>query len=433
MYLDGISLRCIAENMNKSGIRSVLGNEFQEGSVRQMIFNEVYVGDIQRQKCFIDDPISKTKAKNCGELPQYYMPDCHEAIIDRETYAKVRMEMERRAAMVNPTYCFTGKIKCGICGNSYTRRKATARGKTYVHWFCRAKKEIGESCTSINFSEEELKQICAEALEIPAFDEEVFSGEIKNIIVQESGNLDIHFYGGETKLWEMPPKPPKPVKPPRATEYQRPPHLFDGKIFCGMCDRRYGRAISNSKDKHINWRCRAKSGHNVTCDSVNYPDTEIKKIFCKTMGLDSFDEDYFLKPTERMVIQKSGSIEFHLKDGTVKIHETFKLRSNVHKTTSTDEFTGKIKCASCGNLYHRYSCYGKYVYWQCSGKSKVRTECNGQDLADCNIREISSYIMGIDEFNEAEFEKQIQEILVHQDGSLEYKFYDGRAKRWQKV
>ncbi len=87
MYIDSVSLHGIAKNMNRAGIRSVLGNEFQEGSVRQMIFNEVYAGDIRRQKCYMADSIKKTKVKNCGELPQYYMPGCHEAIIDRETYA----------------------------------------------------------------------------------------------------------------------------------------------------------------------------------------------------------------------------------------------------------------------------------------------------------------------------------------------------------
>lgn len=94
-----LSFRCIVENMNKAGIRSVLGNEFQEGSVRQLIFNEVYAGDIRRQKCYMADSITKTKVKNNGELPQYYMIDCHEAIIDRETYAKVQAEMQWRAAM----------------------------------------------------------------------------------------------------------------------------------------------------------------------------------------------------------------------------------------------------------------------------------------------------------------------------------------------
>lgn len=430
MYIDGTSFRCIAENMNRSGIRSVLGNEFQEATVRQLIFNEVYAGDIRRQKCYVDDPISKTKVQNNGELPQYYIADCHEAIIDRETYAKVQAEMERRTGMINPTYCFTGKIKCGICGTSYTRKKGMNKGKTYVHWICRSKKETGVTCQSHNYSENKLQKICAELMETETFDEATFKESVKMMTALPDGSLEMHFYGEETRRWQM---PPKPVKPPKVYKEKKPPHPFDRKIFCGICGRRYGRAISDSRDKHIYWRCRAKSNHGVTCDSVNYPDSEIKKIFCGTMGLEAFDEETFLHTVERMVIQKSGSVDFHLKDGTVKKYETFKLRSNIHQTTSTDAFIGKIKCASCGNLYHRYACNGKYVYWYCSGKKKVRTQCSGRDFADFNIRKVSTYIMGTDDFDEAEFEKQIENIHVLKDGSLEYKFYDGRAKRWEKA
>ncbi len=313
MYIDGVSLRGIAENMNSAGIHSTLGNDFQEASVRQLIFNEVYAGDIRRQKCYMADPITKTKVKNCGELPQYYMADCHEAIIDRETYAKVQAEMERRAGLINPTYPFTGKIKCGICGQNFTRRKGTTKGKEYVSWFCRA-----------------------------------------------------------------------------------------------------------------------KSHHGVTCDSVNYPDSEIKDIFCKVMEQEGFDEEFFTETVERMVVQKTGSLDFHLKDGTVKTYETLKLRSNRHENTSTDDFIGKIRCASCGNLYHRYCCYGKYTYWRCSGKSKVRTECGGRDFQDSDIRKVSAYMMGMEEFDAEAFNETVDYITAFPDDSLEFRFYDGRAERWQR-
>ena len=429
MYIDGVPLRGIAESMNSAGIRTTLGNDFQEASVRQLIFNEVYAGDIRRQKCYMADPITKTKVKNCGELPQYYMADCHEAIIDRETYAKVQAEMERRAGLVNPTYPFTGKIKCGICGQSFTRRKGTTKGKEYVSWFCRAKKEVGMTCTSRNYSEQNLMEICAKLMGTDSFDGTAFESSVRLISALPDGSLEVQFFDGQIKRWEMPPKPAKvPDKPVK----KRPAHLFDGKIFCGQCGRRYGRAVSESKDRHLYWYCRAKSHHGVTCDSVNYPDSEMKEIFCMVMGLEAFDEGFFTETVERMVVQKTGSIDFHLKDGTVKTYETLKLRSNRHENTSTDEFTGKIRCASCGNLYHRYCCYGKYTYWRCSGKSKVRTECRGRDFQDSDIRKVSAYMMGMEEFNAEAFNGTVDYITAFPDGSLEIHFYDGRAERWQR-
>ena len=429
MYIDGVPLRGIAESMNSAGIRTTLGNDFQEASVRQLIFNEVYAGDIRRQKCYMADPITKTKVKNCGELPQYYMADCHEAIIDRETYAKVQAEMERRAGLVNPTYPFTGKIKCGICGQSFTRRKGITKGKEYVSWFCRAKKEVGMTCTSCNYSEQNLMEICAKLMGTDSFDGTAFESSVRLISALPDGSLEVQFFDGQIKRWEMPPKPAKVLDKPVK---KRPAHLFDGKIFCGQCGRRYGRAVSESKDRHLYWYCRAKSHHGVTCDSVNYPDSEMKEIFCMVMGLEAFDEGFFTETVERMVVQKTGSIDFHLKDGTVKTYETLKLRSNRHENTSTDEFTGKIRCASCGNLYHRYCCYGKYTYWRCSGKSKVRTECSGRDFQDSDIRKVSAYMMGMEEFDAEAFNGTVDYITAFPDGSLEIHFYDGRAERWQR-
>ncbi len=429
MYIDGVPLRGIAESMNSAGIRTTLGNDFQEASVRQLIFNEVYAGDIRRQKCYMADPITKTKVKNCGELPQYYMADCHEAIIDRETYAKVQAEMERRAGLVNPTYPFTGKIKCGICGQSFTRRKGTTKGKEYVSWFCRAKKEVGMTCTSRNYSEQNLMEICAKLMGTDSFDGTAFESSVRLISALPDGSLEVQFFDGQIKRWEISLKPAKVLDKPVK---KRPAHLFDGKIFCGQCGRRYGRAVSESKDRHLYWYCRAKSHHGVTCDSVNYPDSEMKEIFCMVMGLEAFDEGFFTETVERMVVQKTGSIDFHLKDGTVKTYETLKLRSNRHENTSTDEFTGKIRCASCGNLYHRYCCYGKYTYWRCSGKSKVRTECSGRDFQDSDIRKVSAYMMGMEEFDAEAFNGTVDYITAFPDGSLEIHFYDGRAERWQR-
>ncbi len=241
MYIGGVSFRRIAENMNQAGVRTTLGNGFQEASVRQLIFNEVYAGDIRRQKCYMADPITKTKVKNCGELPQYYMADCHEAIIDRETYAKVQAEMKRRAGLVNPTYPFTGKMKCGICGNCFTRKKGTVRGKTYVHWICRSKKETGMSCTSVNFSEEELERISARTLGMDEFDGAVFEKA-----VLPNGDIEFRLAGGETKVWKN-----LHLDPPR--HIATVTDCFQGKIRCAACGNTYHRV--NGAGKWVYWYC----------------------------------------------------------------------------------------------------------------------------------------------------------------------------------
>ncbi len=426
-FTSGVPLGEIKRELDGMGAASCRGYGISYGQMNYILRNEIYVGDRKYQKCFVQDPITKSKIPNRGQLPQYYVKDDHAPIISREVFAAAQAEISRRSGFINPTYPFTRKIKCSACGMFFTRRIYRSDAK----WFCRSKKEVGMTCKSHSYLESELYKIFTEVLGTDTFDSEVFEASAKEIISLPDGSLEMKFFDGTTKVWQMPPPPPK--KPEPKPERKRPAHPFDGKIFCGQCGRRYGRATSDSKDRHLYWYCRAKSHHGVTCDSVNYPDTEIKEIFCGIMGQESFDEGYFLKTVERMVVQKTGSIDFHLKDGTARHYETLKLRNSIHRTTSTDEFIGKIKCASCGNLYHRYSCYGTYVYWKCLGKSKAGTECCGKDLADFNIRKVSAYIMGLEEFDGAEFGKQVEGITALEDGSLEFNFYGGRTERWQRA
>lgn len=62
----------------------------------------------------------------------------------------------------------------------------------------------------------------------------------------------------------------------------------------------------------------------------------------------------------------------------------------------------------------------------------MRTECSGRDFQDSDIRKVSAYLMGMEEFEGNEFEKQVQELVAFEDGSLEIHFYDGSAERWQR-
>lgn len=425
MYLDGVSLRNIAENMNNAGCRSTLGNEFSEGSVRQLIFNEIYAGDLLRQKSVTTDPISKVKVKNNGELPQYLFTDCHEAILDRETYAKVQAEMERRAAMLNPVYFFTGKIRCEICGNVYTRKKQTLRGRTYTHWICRSKKEKGATCASINFREEELITACTETVG------EDYEERIIEMCVSPTGDIHLTLTGGEKLTWEH---PPKPIKAPKSIpERKRLKHLFDGMIFCGMCGRRYGRAISQTKDKHLLWRCRSKTAGSQTCDSVNYADSEIRDIYCKVFDVPEFNEALFKSSVTKIIIWKTGSVDFYTSNGTIRHYETLKLRDNYSDSTCTDAFVGKIRCAHCSILYSRYTARGKYTYWNCKGKHQTHIKCTARDISDSNLRRISAYVLGLEEFDSDIFTEQIEYIHAFTDGSLEYHFIDGRTTKWQRM
>lgn len=60
-------------------------------------------------------------------------------------------------------------------------------------------------------------------------------------------------------------------------------------------------------------------------------------------------------------------------------------------------------------------------------------QCHNANCTDYNLRRIAAYMMGLDEFSEEEFEKQVESITVFSDKSMEFCFQEGQIKRWQGV
>ena len=198
-----------------------------------------------------------------------------------------------------------------------------------------------------------------------------------------------------------------------------------------MCGRRYGRSVNHiAKGDALIWRCRTKSGHDMTCDSVNYPDETLRKILCDVLKMPAFDEELFSETAERIVIQQSGSIDVHLKDGQIKTYKTLRLRNNIHETSLTEELNGKIWCECCGNPYIKYACRDKYVYWHCQGKISSNRGCKSGNFADSDLRKIIAFMLDIDDFDPEIFLSRVKTITALSAGGLRFLFTDGASKEW---
>ena len=126
-FLEGKSRLETERDLEADGIRTRNGCVMRDSNIKKILSNVTYTGNMLFQKEFISDPINKKRKQNRGELPQYWVEDTHEAIIDLETFQYIQDEMERRkqlGALANKSLnisCFTGKIKCPYCGVSYRR------------------------------------------------------------------------------------------------------------------------------------------------------------------------------------------------------------------------------------------------------------------------------------------------------------------------
>ena len=149
-FLDGKGANRIARELEEEGVKGWNGkSKWYESTIRKMLANEKYKGDALLQKTYTVDFLTKKKAKNTGQVPQYYVEESHPAIIDKEMWETVQLETERRQAFsekhqiqkVEPglkNSPMSGKIICGRCGRAFGRRVWRGndeRLKKFV-WIC---------------------------------------------------------------------------------------------------------------------------------------------------------------------------------------------------------------------------------------------------------------------------------------------------------
>ncbi|WP_193434794.1 recombinase family protein, partial [Streptococcus suis] len=98
--------------------------------IQKMLQNEKYKGDALLQKTFTVDFLTKKRIANDGQVNQYYVENSHEAIIDKDTWELVQLELARRKAyreehqlksyiMQNDDNPFTTKVFCKECGSAF--------------------------------------------------------------------------------------------------------------------------------------------------------------------------------------------------------------------------------------------------------------------------------------------------------------------------
>ena len=93
-YANGLSLSEIARRLNIEGIRTLQDREWQSDTVKRILRNEVYVGDIRFQKKISRDIITGKPDKDQIDK---FQENHHTAIVDRDTWnaAQTRLQQDR--------------------------------------------------------------------------------------------------------------------------------------------------------------------------------------------------------------------------------------------------------------------------------------------------------------------------------------------------
>lgn len=206
-FLDGKSRLETEKELNAMGHTGIMGAKFSDSTVKHILTNITYTGNLLFQKEYVADPLTGKSKLNKGELPQYFVENSHEAIIDKATFDFVQEEMARRRALgvfankaINTT-CFTSKLKCYCCGRNYQRCSRSSKRSPYKSWKCATNRnKRSEKCSVVGeIPEKALQVACSTALNIAEFSEEVFLEKTQKIIVQADKKLEFRFYDGTIK------------------------------------------------------------------------------------------------------------------------------------------------------------------------------------------------------------------------------------------
>lgn len=165
LALKGISYMEIARTMMRKGYKTVRGrSEWTLDSVKGILINERYTGDVLCQKTYTVDYLTHDCKRNSGERQQYLIENHHLSIISREMYEAVQTLVAKTKTgktKKRTIYPLTGRVVCGKCGATYHRYYSSN-----ASWRCSRSLKGTQLCNTKRMLEPQIESIMIKAFEV---------------------------------------------------------------------------------------------------------------------------------------------------------------------------------------------------------------------------------------------------------------------------
>ena len=132
-YAEGMTTKQIIDEFNRRGLRNRQGREFNYNTMHKILRSEKYIGVLEQSGVRLE-----------GGCP---------AITDRDTFDRVqaRLDMMRRSGAKNKAveveYLLTGKVYCGMCGESMHGVSGTGKtGNKWYYYQCSGRRRRKNDC-----------------------------------------------------------------------------------------------------------------------------------------------------------------------------------------------------------------------------------------------------------------------------------------------
>ena len=165
LTLSGNGAVTIARTLNADRIPSPAGKAWTSTTIRKIISNPVYKGDMLCQKTYMDEHF--IQRPNNGELDQFLDAGHHEGIVTPEDFDNAQAAVSQRAKEVGyrpgannagrsaNRYCFSSMLTCKACGSVMHRQGWNGAGNC---WICHRHATHPDLCSMKPQSEEDLKR-----------------------------------------------------------------------------------------------------------------------------------------------------------------------------------------------------------------------------------------------------------------------------------
>lgn len=159
LYLSGMGYSKIARTLIEQHIPAYFGGTWSVASVRNILLNEKYAGDLLLQKTFSEDFRTKKKRQKL----------------------------------------FSGLIVCGCCGAAYVRKYTNIKNSDRPIWICGQYTKYGKSvCHSQQIPETILIEKVKEVLGLPEINQTIVQEHISHIMVPEHNHLIFELKNGSS-------------------------------------------------------------------------------------------------------------------------------------------------------------------------------------------------------------------------------------------
>ena len=202
-YLAGNSIANIAGALTERGVPTPRKKEqWQETTIKSILENEKYCGDLMLQKTYKPDLLS-TRRKNDDKRDKVEIVGNHLPIVDKSIWHQVQIEMAHRertnnvdggAGRYSSKYVFSTRVECSECGTKYRRHAQWYKEDRIPTWVCSKHQKEKDVCAALPIKEADIEKTFVAALEKAAINKHDYIAKVKadiEAVIQGTSHLSV--------------------------------------------------------------------------------------------------------------------------------------------------------------------------------------------------------------------------------------------------